>query len=137
MLLTPSDLAHRAIALVDRNVGVGVAVCVRVSNVNSSKRLPANYAWALGIRPVERFEERVVFVGVSVRPTVYGDGLDVLCRIESSAGKHAAKLVADVALEDIEGRTQQFPSSRLILFLTGKPGFARGAQQMQQAGLLG
>ena len=56
-----------------------------------------------GVDGADRVEERVVFVGVAVRPAIDGDGLDVAGGIESSGGEDAAELVADVALEGFEG----------------------------------
>jgi hypothetical protein len=52
LLSTQRYLPNCAVTLVDRDVGVGVPVGIRVGDVNASERLPANYAWALGIRTV-------------------------------------------------------------------------------------
>ena len=73
MLSTQGYLPNCAVTLVDRDVGVGVPVGIRIGYVNSSERLPANYAWALGIRTIQRLEERVVLVGITVRPSVHGN----------------------------------------------------------------
>ena len=104
--------------------------------MNPPEWLAADHARPLGIRPVERLKQRVVFVSVAVRPAVHGDGLNIPRWVESAAGKHAAELVANVALEGVKGRTQKFPAPGPVLILAGQAGSARSAQQMQQAGLL-
>ena len=62
-------------------------------------------------RPV-RIEQRVVFVGVAVRPAIDGDGGDVARRIEAAGAEHAGELVADVALEGLERGREQFAPAR-------------------------
>jgi len=50
--LASHDLLDCAMTLVDRNVGVSVAIGVGIGNVNPSERLAANHARPLGIGPV-------------------------------------------------------------------------------------
>ena len=104
--------------------------------MNASERLPANHAWAVGIRTVQRLEERIIFVGITVRPSVHCDGLDVAGRVESASGQHASELIADVAFEDFKGRGHQLVASCPVLIFGWQTGFAWGTQKMQQAGFL-
>ena len=85
---------------------------------------------------VQRLEERVVLVGITVRPSVHGNGLDVASRLESPAAKHASELIADVAFKNVKRCGHQLIASCPILILGRQAGFAWGTQKMQQAGLL-
>lgn len=98
---TRRNLPNCAVTLVDRDVGVGVAIGIRVGNVNASERLPANDAWTLGVRTVQRLEERVVLVGITLRPSVHSYGLDVASRLESPTTKHASELITEVAFKNV------------------------------------
>src|SRR5258708_19486783 len=60
-------------------------------------------------------EERIVFVRVAVRPAIDRDGDDVGDRIEAARAQGAGELVADVALEDLEARAQQFGAADAML----------------------
>lgn len=78
------DLSHGAIALINGGIGVGMTVGVRVRDFDSPEGLPANHTRTLGLRPVERLEQFVVLVGISVRPTVDRNCLNVASRIEAA-----------------------------------------------------
>jgi hypothetical protein len=47
-------------------------------------------------------EQRIVFVGVAVRPAIDRDRSDVLRRVEASRTQHPAELVADLLFEGRE-----------------------------------
>src|ERR1700732_1353802 len=123
-LLARYNLRHRTMALINSNVGVGVAIGVGIGNVDPPEWLSPNYARALGSGPVKRFKQRVVLVGISMRPAVHGDGLNVASGIEASSGENPAKLIANIALEDPELRAEQFVAARSILIFAGKARFA-------------
>src|SRR5665811_612356 len=112
-------------ALVDGNVGISVPIGIGICDRNPSKRLPPDHARTLRIRAVQRFEEAIVFVGITMRPPIDSDCLDVRGRIESPSRKHAAQLIAHLMLKGFELRAEQFPSSRPVLVLAGQSGLAR------------
>src|SRR5262252_1332807 len=124
------DLADGTITLVDRDVGVCVSVGVGVRDVNASERLTTDHAWALGIGPIQRFEQRIVLVGVTVRPSIDSDALNVASGVEASTGEHASELIADVALEHFEGCCHQFVASSAVLVLRWQSRLAGSAQKV-------
>src|SRR5215831_7937622 len=111
------DLADGPITLVDRDVGVCVTVGVGIRDVNASERLTTDDAWTLGIGPIQWFEQRIVLVGVTVRPSIDSDALNVARGVEASTGEHASELIADVALEYVEGCGHQLVASSAVLVL--------------------
>src|SRR5579863_4258035 len=100
------DFLDGAMALVDGDVGKCVPVCVGLGDDDSSERLASNHAWTIRGGAIEWFEEPVVFVGVSVRPAVHGDGLNVSRGIESARREHSSKLIVNVLFEGVEGGSE-------------------------------
>src|SRR5208282_2079740 len=123
--------------LVDGGISVGVAVGVRVRDLDSSKGLAGGYTWTLRRRTVQGLEQFVVLVGVSVGPAVDGDGLNIARGIETSGGEHAAELVAHVTLERFEGRADEFEAPGAVLVFAIFAGRAGSAQKVKQAGFVG
>ena len=124
-------------ALVYGNVGVCMAIGVGIGNVDAAECLASDYTRALGGWPVDRFKQRVVLVGIAVRPTVDCNRLNVVSGIETSRRKYPAKLITNVALEDIERRADQFVSPSPILIFAIEARTAWSSQQVQQAGFIG
>src|SRR5271156_3730232 len=75
---------HGAVCLIDGAVGIGVGSGVGVSDRESPERLARRLAWGLAAFQPELIEQRIVFVGVSVRPAVDGDFQNVARGIESA-----------------------------------------------------
>jgi hypothetical protein len=50
-------LGNRSIALIDRDIGIRVAVGIGIGNVDAAERLPANDARTLGAGPVDGLEK--------------------------------------------------------------------------------
>ena len=90
----------------------------------------------VGLVPV-RIEQRIVFVGVAMRPTVDGDRDDVARRIESAVPEDARELIADVALERREVGGQQLPLSGAELLSRLKTRPARRARHPHEDRLVG
>src|SRR5712692_2319621 len=109
---------HRAPCLVDCFVGVGKRPRIRIGDVNSTERLPADLAGRLTCGPL-RIIERVVLIRVTVRPAVHGDSLNVARGIKSSGGKHAPKLSPDIPFERFKFRGQKFRAPRALLVARG------------------
>src|SRR5579863_2200311 len=130
------NFADCSISLIDGNVRVGVAIGVGIRNMNAAERLPSNYAGTIGIWLVQWFKQRVVLVGVTVRPAIHGNPLNVSSGVESAAGEHTSKLIANVALECFEWCSQQLVTPGSILIFCGQTRLARGAQKMKQTGVL-
>src|SRR5438445_3456166 len=82
------NLKHGTVALVDGNVGVSVAVGIRIGDLDSAKRFSPDHTGTFRMWSVKRFKQRVVFVSVYVWPAVHGDGLNVHRRIEIGGQKH-------------------------------------------------
>src|SRR5579872_6481641 len=91
-----------AVALIDGDIGVGVAVCVGVRDGDSAERLATDDARTLGRGTIEWLDEAVVLVCVAMRPAIDCDGLDVSRGIEAARGEHAAELIVNVLFEGVE-----------------------------------
>src|SRR5215471_18676927 len=82
------DFRHRTIALIDSDVGIGMAIGIGVGDGNPPEGLSANHTRTLGVRTIQRLKELIVFVGVTVRPAIDGNRLNVTRRIETSSRQH-------------------------------------------------
>jgi len=78
------NLLHGAVRLINCDIGVRVTVRIGIRNCNATKRPAANHTWALRLWSIKRLEQRVVLIGVAVRPAIHCDGLDVLGRVEAT-----------------------------------------------------
>src|SRR5215472_8693392 len=105
------DFLYGAMALIDGDVGVGVAVGVGVRDGDAAEGLASEDTGTFGCRTIERFEQTVVFVGVAVGPAIDRNGFDIGCGIEASGGEHASKLVVNVLFEGVEFGGEEFPAS--------------------------
>ena len=65
-----------------------MAIGVGIGNVDAAECLASDYTRALGGWPVDRFKQRVVLVGLAVRPTVDCNRLNVVSGIETSRKKY-------------------------------------------------
>src|SRR5262245_59096061 len=63
---------HGPVRLVDRGIGVGGGACIGVGDGNAAETCTPKHVRRCPFRPV-RIKQRVVFVGVTMRPTVDGD----------------------------------------------------------------
>jgi hypothetical protein len=125
---------HCAVRLIDGDIRICVTIRIGVRNGDAPKGFPANYARALLFGAIERFEERVVFIGVSVRPAVYGDRLDVSRGVEVPTAQHAAQLIANFPFEHLKGRREQLIPPSLKLVFTGESWTAGCSDQVQETG---
>src|SRR5271157_4057676 len=113
-----------------------MAVGVRVRDLDSSEGLPSNHTRTFGRRPVDRLEQFVVFVAISVRPTIHRDRLNVASGIEAARCEYAAKLISYLTLEGFEFCADELPPSCPVLVLAIQAGFAWSAKKVKQAGLI-
>src|SRR5258708_3594622 len=125
-----------AIGLVDSGVRLGARARIGISNRDLAESHSSHHPRLLPFLPI-RIEEsvsRVMFVGVAVRPTIHGDGLDVPRRIETRAAQHPSQLIADVALEFRKRRLHQFVTPRAVLFARGQTRFAGSTEHEKDHG---
>src|SRR5713101_2876354 len=130
------EFLHSAIGLINSRVGVSRSAGVRVSNGDSTELLSPQNPGLLSLGPVW-IEERVVFVGITVRPAVYGDALDIPCGIEPRRAQHSCQLITNIALEGGERGLHQFITSRAMLVELRNSGLARSSQHEENHGILG
>src|ERR1700719_950805 len=89
----------------------------------------------LARRPV-RLEERIVIVGVAVRPEIDGDGGDVALRVEAAWAERAIELIANIAFKGLEaGRENVLPADAVLLALR-QAWRDRHPHEMDQHGLV-
>src|SRR5262249_7951919 len=89
------QLVDRAVRLINRRIGGGGCAGIRVGDRDPPERLAADLARRLPVGPV-RIPQRVVLVGVAVRPPVDRDRIDVTRRIEVGAIENARQLIANL-----------------------------------------
>src|SRR5689334_12161699 len=83
VLCTPQLFLHRSIRLVDGGVGICAGTGIGIRNRDSPKFFPSDHTRALIPWPC-RIGKGIVFVGVAVAPSIYGDGSNISRRIESA-----------------------------------------------------
>src|SRR5579859_1864525 len=130
------EFGNSAIGLVDGDVSVGGGAGVGVGDGDTAEALAANLVWRLSRRPI-RIEQGIVFVAVTVGPAVDGDGFDVARGIKPAGGERAGELVANLALEDLERRDEEFHSPGFVLLARGEARFAGSAAEMDEDRLFG
>src|SRR5271168_3332318 len=108
------DLIDRAVRLIDGGVRVRKSFRVGIGDRDATEWLPADDAGLLIFRPIG-IVQRIVFVGVAVRPAIYGDGLNIRGGIESTGSEHRAELFADIAFESCEAGHEQLAAAGLLL----------------------
>src|ERR1700741_789884 len=101
-----SNFAHRAPGLIDRLVRIRKGSGIGIRNMNAPKRLAPDLTRRLPRRPF-RIVQRVVFIRISVRPTIDRDSLNVARRVKSSRTQGPAQLLPNVPLKSLKGRCEQ------------------------------
>src|SRR5215831_10416233 len=113
--LARKQFLYSTVGLVDRCVRVGCGGGVGIGNRDRAEPSAPELMRRLPLRPV-RIEQRVVLVGIPVRPAIDRDRSDVASRVEARRTQHAAELVADLLFEGHETGCEQLgtPSTVLI-----------------------
>src|SRR5262249_15757301 len=83
-----------------------------------------------------RVPQRIVLIGISVWPSVDGDGSDIACWIESCWRQHATEFVTDVPLKRGKGRGQQLQAAEPMLLARRQAWLAGRTYQPEQHGRL-
>src|ERR1700677_1292123 len=122
--------------LVDGRVGIGFASGVRVgygdpAELRAAENVRLTVFWELGI------EQRVVFGRIAVGPSIHGDRRDVAGGIESPVFERTAELIADVALEGLEGSREELGAAGAILIMFRKSRLAGRAHHVHENRLAG
>ena len=76
------QLAHRAVRLVDGDVGIGGHAGIGIGDGDAAERLRATMLGRVGVESA--IAQRIVFRRIAVRPAVDGDAFDVARRIEAA-----------------------------------------------------
>jgi hypothetical protein len=96
------NFVYGAIRLVDCRVGIGIRRGIGVGDRDTAKRLPCDdVGWLASLKP-EQIRQRVILIGVSMWPTVDGDGENVVRRVEATIAQNTRQLLADAALDGLE-----------------------------------
>jgi hypothetical protein len=80
--LAHKQLRHGPVGLVDRCVGVGCGSGIGIGDRDRAETGSADPVRCLPLLPI-RFEQRVVLVGITVRPAIDRDRSDVARRVEA------------------------------------------------------
>src|SRR5579863_5824950 len=113
--LAPSNLSHGPPRLVDRLICVSVSTGVGVGDGDSPESPPRYFAGSLAALQPKRIEQRVVFVGVAVRPAVDCNRCDVARGIESPSAECSGQLLADLSLHGLERGIEQLDAAGSVL----------------------
>ena len=111
-------LLHRAPALIDGALRRGRGPGVGVGDRDAAEALATSHPGLVLFRRVVWLPQEPRLVGVPVGPAVDRDGLHVALRVEARRRQGLVELVADVLLEDFEGRGQQLHSRLAPLLRT-------------------
>src|SRR5262249_30002360 len=101
--------------LVDRIICVGMPIGVGVCDLDAAEGLASDHTRALILGTIHGFEQAVVFVGVSVWPTIDSDRLNIARWIEATAREHASELFPNILLEGLEFCRDQFIAAGTVL----------------------
>src|SRR4029077_19920092 len=140
MMLTSTayglQFANGAIGLIDSGVRLGARAGVGIGDRNSAEGLPPNDPRLLPFFPVwiEESVRPIIFVSVTVRPTIHSDGLNVPRRIEARSAKHPSELITNIAFKFRKWGLHQLISPRAILLARRQTWLARSAQHEQDHG---
>ncbi len=115
----PDEFTHRTIRLINRGIGISGRTGVGVGNRDWTMPLPTDHMGTGAFRDIPRIIEGVVFVRVTVRPTIDDDGRDILVGIESAWFQSAAQLIPDMSLEYLEAGPEQLGATRPMLISLG------------------
>src|SRR5208337_5605000 len=133
--LLRKQLANGAKRLIDGNVCVGAGTRIRICNGDPAKWLPPPHPWFFAFLPFRRIKAKWR-VGVTMRPSVDGNAIDIGGWIKARATQHAAQLIANVALEFRERRLQKFGASNSILVSDRQSRLAWRPEHEEHRGLL-
>src|SRR6476619_1416473 len=112
------ELLHRPVRLIDRGIVVGGGASIGVGDRNAAETRPAKHVRRRTFRPV-RVKQRIVFVGVTMRPAVDGDRRDISFGVEPAGAKDVRQLAANVAFESCKARAQDIELPRPVLIALG------------------
>src|ERR1022692_3345990 len=118
---------NRTIGLVNCCVRISAGSGVGIRNRDSSKLFPSNDARSLFWHPVW-IKQRIVFVGVAVRPPIYRYCSNVAGGIESSRREHTIQLFADISFKFRKWRADEFGPAHPVLISTRQPRLAGSPQ---------
>src|SRR5579871_3669902 len=122
--------------LVDCSVRVSGSGSVGICYGDSPEPFACNFDRALACGPLG-IEEIVVFIGVTVRPSVDGYGADIARGVEATGAEDAAKLITDISLEGLERSGKQITSADFVLIALGQAGIAGSALHAHKNRLVG
>ena len=80
--------------MIDGYIGVGGGARVGIGDGDTAVGFTTDFVRRLAGIPL-RIEERIVFVAITVRPTVNRDGFDVARRIETTGTETTRELIAN------------------------------------------
>src|SRR5580698_1976671 len=115
----PLQLLHRPISLIDGAIGVSICTSVRIRDRQAPKRLACHLTRRFRTVEPELVEQRIVFISISMRPTIHRDLQDVMRRIKSTWTKYPKQLLANIALEGFECRAVKLHASQPVLIACG------------------
>src|SRR4051794_16110999 len=104
-----------AMRLIDSRIGIGVGASIGICYRNAAEWLSRCHARLLAAFQPELIPKRIVFVGISVRPTVHCDGRDVSRGIEAALAKRSRELITDIAFKRFEGCVVKVEASGAML----------------------
>src|SRR5439155_2952240 len=93
-VLAREQFLYCTVSLIDRSVGVGCGSGIGIGYCDPAEAGAADLVRCLPLRPIG-IEQRIIFIGVTVRPAIDRDRSDVARRIEAPRTQHAAELVTD------------------------------------------
>src|SRR5689334_916899 len=114
------DLPNRSPCLINCAICIGVGAGVRVGNRDPSKRLARDFARGDAALEPEFIPQRVVFVGVSMRPAVHRDGRNVARRIKTTRTQRSGELFAYFAFDGFKLGCEKFDSAHAMLVACGQ-----------------
>lgn len=123
------------IGLVNCCVRIGTGGSIGIRDRDSSKLLSPDHARVLFGRPLS-IKQGIVFVGVSVRPTIHRDCGDIAGGIEAYWREHAIQLLTDIPLKIRKGSANQFVSAHPVLLAAGQARFTWSPQHEEHHGLV-
>ena len=103
-------------AHVDRRIGEGLRRGIGVGDGDAAPGLAADHVRAFAFGHVG-IAQRVIGIGIAVRPAVDGDRGDITLVVKPAGAEHRLKLVPDLALAHLEGGGQHVGAAGAVLVL--------------------